>query len=92
MEMLLKEHKPKAIFSWVVGHIVDQQETAWPGLYRKSKEIPYIEFFYFSDDGYLVALKYDNWKMVFMGECIIGTLQFWAEPFIPLYIKNLQPA
>ena len=25
-----------------------------------------MEYFYFSDDGDLMALRYDNWKMIFM--------------------------
>ena len=32
------------------------------------------EFFYFSDDGDLLRLRYDNWKMVFMEQRSAGHL------------------
>ena len=40
------------------------------------------EFFYFNDDGQLVALRYDNMKMNFCEQRVEGTLQVWAEPFV----------
>jgi arylsulfatase A-like enzyme len=47
------------------------------------------EFFYFSDDGDLVAMRYDNWKLVFMEQRLSGTLQLWFEPFVPLRVPKL---
>ena len=44
------------------------------------------EIFYFSDDGDLTALRYDDWKLIFMEQKTEGTLQVWAEPFVPLRI------
>jgi arylsulfatase len=44
---------------------------------------------YFSDDGDVLALRYDNWKVVFMEQRVQGTLQIWAEPFIPLRVPKL---
>lgn len=38
-------------------------------------------FIYFSDDGDLVALRYDNWKLVFAEQRMQGTVAIWAEPF-----------
>ena len=49
---------------------------------------------YFSDDGDVLALRFDNWKVVFMEQRIQGTLQVWAEPFVPLRVPllyNLRP-
>ncbi|NGN69907.1 arylsulfatase [Streptomyces sp. A7024] len=46
------------------------------------------EFFYFSDDGELTALRYDNWKLVFMEQRAPGTLRIWAEPFTPLRVPK----
>ncbi len=46
-------------------------------------------FFYFSDDGDLVALRFDNWKVVFMEQRVQGTLRIWAEPFTPLRVPKL---
>jgi arylsulfatase A-like enzyme len=40
------------------------------------------EFFYFNDDGELVALRYENWKFNFCQQRVPGTLQVWEEPFV----------
>jgi len=45
-------------------------------------------FFYFNDDGDLVALRYDNWKVVFEEQRSPGTLEVWAEPFTKLRIAK----
>ncbi len=45
---------------------------------------PRREVFYFSDDGDLTALRYEDWKLVFMEQRAQGTLRVWAEPFTPL--------
>ena len=47
------------------------------------------ELFYFSDDGDLTALRYRDWKMVFMEQRAKGTLLVWAEPFTPLRLPKL---
>jgi arylsulfatase len=44
---------------------------------------------YFSDDGDVLALRFDNWKVVFMEQRVAGTLQIWAEPFVPLRVPKL---
>jgi arylsulfatase len=46
-------------------------------------------FIYFSDDGDLVALRWENWKAVFQEQRCNGTLQIWAEPFTPLRLPKL---
>ncbi len=40
------------------------------------------EFFYFNDDGQLVATRYQNWKTVFCEQREEGTLAIWREPFV----------
>ena len=42
------------------------------------------EIFYFSDDGNLTALRYDDWKLIFMEQKAQGTMRIWLEPFVPL--------
>ena len=37
-----------------------------PYLTGKEKKSPRKLFFYFSDDGDVLAMRYDNWKIVFM--------------------------
>jgi arylsulfatase len=44
---------------------------------------------YFSDDGDVLALRFDNWKVVFMEQRVEGTLQIWAEPFVSLRVPKL---
>src|SRR5262249_39136212 len=46
-------------------------------------------FVYFDDDGNLVALRFDNWKIVFMEQRCKGTMQIWAEPFTALRVPKL---
>ncbi len=44
---------------------------------------------YFSDDGDVLALRFDNWKVVFMEQRVQGTIQIWAEPFVALRVPKL---
>jgi len=46
-------------------------------------------FFYISDDGDVLAMRFDNWKVVFMEQRIQGTLRIWAEPFVSLRVPKL---
>ena len=39
-------------------------------------------FFYFNDEGQLVAVRYESWKQIFCEQRVEGTLQVWAEPFV----------
>jgi arylsulfatase len=58
-------------------------------LTKQGVKSPREVFFYFSDDGDLVALRYQNWKMVFQEQRCAGHLQIWAEPFTALRIPKL---
>jgi arylsulfatase len=60
-----------------------------PYLTGEEKESPRKLFIYFSDDGDVTAIRYDNWKLVFMEQRSQGTLRVWAEPFIPLRVPKL---
>jgi arylsulfatase A-like enzyme len=60
-----------------------------PFLTVEGERSPRQGFFYFSDDGDLVALRFDNWKAVFMEQRVPGTMQIWAEPFVPLRLPKL---
>ena len=64
-----------------------------PLLTGKTKESPRKEIFYFSDDGDLTALRYEDWKLIFMEQQATGTMRVWQEPFVPLrlpLIENLR--
>jgi len=47
------------------------------------------EFIYFNDDGDLVAMRYENWKVVFEEQRATGTLRIWAEPFTKLRVPKI---
>jgi arylsulfatase len=55
-----------------------------PYLTGKEPKSPRREFLYFSDDGDLLALRYENWKFVFAEQRMKGTLAIWTEPFTHL--------
>jgi arylsulfatase len=57
-----------------------------PHLTGKEAKGPRNEIFYFSDDGDLTALRYQDWKLIFMEQRVEATLQAWAEPFVPLRV------
>jgi arylsulfatase A-like enzyme len=60
-----------------------------PYLTGEEEKSPRNLFFYFSDDGDCLAIRYDNWKAVFMEQRCPGTLQVWAEPFVQLRLPKL---
>jgi arylsulfatase len=57
-----------------------------PLLAGQTQESPRKEIFYFSDDGDLTALRYTDWKMIFMEQKTQGTFRVWMEPFVPLRV------
>jgi arylsulfatase A-like enzyme len=46
------------------------------------------EFFYWTDDGDLAGLRYDQYKVVFMEQPAHG-LEVWMKPFVPLRAPKL---
>ncbi len=60
-----------------------------PYLTGQVEKSPRRGFFYFNDDGDLVALRFENWKAVFLEQRAVGTLQVWVEPFTPLRVPKL---
>ncbi len=49
---------------------------------------PRHEFFYFNDDGSLVALRFNQWKLVFQEQRAHG-FDVWQEPFVTLRVPKL---
>lgn len=58
----------------LTAHLKDPQGT----------KSPRNEVFYFSDEGDLTALRYGDWKLIFMEQKVEATLEAWANPFTPL--------
>ncbi|TNF73663.1 MAG: arylsulfatase [Acidobacteria bacterium] len=57
-----------------------------PLLTGQTDKSPRKEIFYFSDDGDLTALRYEDWKLIFMEQKSTGTFRVWMEPFVPLRV------
>jgi arylsulfatase len=53
-----------------------------PLLTGPQEKSPRKEFFYINDDAELVAMRYENWKVVFCEQKVQGTLEIWAAPFV----------
>jgi arylsulfatase len=60
-----------------------------PYLTGEVDESPRKGLVYFSDDGDVLALRFDNWKVVFMEQRVQGTLQIWFEPFVALRVPKI---
>jgi arylsulfatase len=60
-----------------------------PFLTGQTADDPRKVFIYFNDDAQLTALRYDNWKLVFMEQRVKGTMQIWMEPFVTLRIPKM---
>jgi arylsulfatase len=64
-----------------------------PHLTGKKKNGPREDVFYFSDSGDLTALRYKDWKFIFLEQRAEATLQAWIEPWTQLripYLVNLR--
>jgi arylsulfatase len=60
-----------------------------PYLTGQVKKGPRNLFVYISDDGDILGVRFDNWKVVFMEQRCKGTLQVWSEPFTRLRVPKL---
>jgi len=64
-----------------------------PYLTGQETKSPRESYFYFSDEGDLMGLRYDNWKIAFAIQTAPGTLRVWQQEFehprVP-YIFNLR--
>jgi arylsulfatase len=54
----------------------------------EAQEAPRKEFLYWNDDGKLVALRYNQWKLVF-AEQRAASFDVWQEPFVDLRVPKL---
>src|SRR3984885_13389612 len=60
-----------------------------PYLTGNVKTNPRQGLIYFDDDGNLVAVRFGNWKAVFMEQRCTGTLRIWMDPFTVLRCPKL---
>ena len=77
------------------GHTADGKEfkvhldgfNMLPHLAGEEEKSPREEFFYFSDDGQLVGVRHNQWKLVFAEQRAKG-FRVWSEPFVSLRIPK----
>jgi arylsulfatase A-like enzyme len=60
-----------------------------PYLTGQTDKCPRTSFIYVNDDQQVVALRYDNWKIVFMEQRAQGQLLLWANPFTGLRLPKM---
>ncbi|MCP4616531.1 MAG: arylsulfatase [Bradyrhizobium sp.] len=60
-----------------------------PYLTGQTDKCPRNSFIYVNDDQQVVAMRYDNWKIVFMEQRAQGQLLLWANPFTGLRVPKI---
>ena len=83
-EKLLKGHKAgnKTFKVHIDGY------NMVPYLTGAVKESPRTSFFYFSDDGDIMAVRAGDWKLVF-AEQRASTMAVWGEPLVKLRVPHV---
>ncbi len=61
-----------------------------PYLEGQVPQSPRRNFFYFDDDGQLVAMRHDNWKIIFCEQRAQGNLSIWMNPFTCLRLPRIE--
>jgi arylsulfatase len=59
-----------------------------PFLAGKAQD-PRKEFFYWTDDGNLAAVRYEQWKLLFLQQKAKG-FKVWSEPLVPLRVPLIE--
>jgi len=86
-DRLLKGWQPSGSSTTFRNHLDGYNQLDY--LTGKSPNSARTEFYYFNDDGDLVAMRYDDWKVVFSEQRKPGGFQVWAEPFVTTRIPKL---
>jgi arylsulfatase A-like enzyme len=86
-DKLLKGWAPEASGKKFKVHLDGYNQL--PHLTGKQAKSNRNEFFYFNDDGDLVAMRWGNFKAVFSEQRAQGNALIWANPFTPLRLPKL---
>ena len=86
-QKLLKGWAPQAGGPTFKVHLDGYDQLAY--LTGKEKKSARSEFYYFNDDGQLVAMRFGNWKAVFCEQRKPGGFEVWSEPFVCLRVPKL---
>jgi arylsulfatase A-like enzyme len=86
-DRLLKGWQPAGNSTTFKNHLDGYNQLDY--LTGKSPKSARTEFYYFNDDADLVAMRYDDWKLVFSEQRKPGGLEVWANPFTTLRVPKL---
>ncbi len=86
-ERLLKGWAPDP--GGYVHKVIWTDTTFFLILKAKKRQSPRKNFFYFDDDGKLVAMRHKNWKFVFCEQRAPGNLNIWMKPFTCLRLPKM---
>jgi arylsulfatase A-like enzyme len=90
-DRLLKGWAPKAGGTSFKDHLDGYNQL--PYLTGKAPKSARTEFFYFDDDGQLVAMRWEQdnmaWKAVFCEQRAPGNLNIWQDPFVCLRLPKI---
>ncbi len=86
-EKLLKGWQPQGNPTTFRNHLDGYNQLDY--LTGKSNKSARNEFYYFNDDGALVAMRTGDWKHVFEKQEQPGQFDVWAHPFTPLRVPKL---
>jgi arylsulfatase A-like enzyme len=94
--LLAAAGEPNIVAKLLTGHRTGDQlfkvhldgHNALSFLTGKEPRSPRRDFLYFNDDGMLVGLRYEDWKIVF-AEQRAHRFDVWREPFVPLRLPLL---
>jgi arylsulfatase len=86
-DRLLKGWQPQGNPTTFRNHLDGYNQLDY--LTGKSAKGPRNEFFYFNDDGDLVAARVGDWKLVFERQDQPGQFDVWANPFKPLRVPKM---
>jgi arylsulfatase A-like enzyme len=70
-------------------HVHLDGDNLVPYLTGQAPKSPRESVFYINDDQQVTALRYDNWKIVFMEQRANGTMELWANPFTSLRVPKI---
>jgi arylsulfatase A-like enzyme len=86
-DRLLKGWQPAGNSTTFKNHLDGFNQLDY--LTGKSPNSARTEFYYFDDDGDLVAMRFDDWKIVFHEQRKRGGFEVWSEPLVTLRIPKL---
>ena len=95
--LLAAAGEPDSVEKLKAGHTIGDKTykvhidgySLLPYLTGEEEKSPRQGFIYFSDDGDVLGLRFDNWKAVFMEQRATGRFQIWMEPFVALRVAKL---